>query len=373
MPKTTLSFTHVFHLAGDQILPNYMAITATNAPWHLFLASDRTAWQKDRLVPEFPDRNVLMNTVDPFSYRASADVFNSLRPKLGAARIAVNVTGGTKLMAAAALDFCRSVGGTPIYIDTDRRKIHVLSDGESCMPLPPAIQDVASFVRLAGYHVMSEGRTPDDPTVAARSDLTRKWWRSRRSLHRFLPRFGALADGGMAMTMPDEYPRLVREMLDAAPPPFRSAWAAAFPENCHDWRESCRYAAGVWFEEFCLRRLAGTSSFRDVRMNVVAGLPGEGDNAGQELDIACTDGFSLYIVECKSGSIRQEHVQKLENNVATFGGAFGRGCLASSGDRPGPQRRRIENSRTIGMTLGQANENLAVLLPQIEAGHIVAP
>ena len=47
-----------------------------------------------------------------------------------------------------------------------------------------------------------------------------------------------------------------------------------------------------------------------------------------ELDITFTDGYSLYIVECKAGNVTQEQVMKLQNLVRFYGGTEGRGIVA---------------------------------------------
>ena len=52
-------------------------------------------------------------------------------------------------------------------------------------------------------------------------------------------------------------------------------------------------------------------------------------DAYQELDIVFTDGNKLYIVECKAGNTKSDHIMKLENIVRYFGGIQGKGVLAS--------------------------------------------
>jgi hypothetical protein len=51
-------------------------------------------------------------------------------------------------------------------------------------------------------------------------------------------------------------------------------------------------------------------------------------NAYNELDIVFTDGHSLYIAECKAGTVTQEQVMKLQNLVRLYGGVEGRGIVA---------------------------------------------
>ena len=47
----------------------------------------------------------------------------------------------------------------------------------------------------------------------------------------------------------------------------------------------------------------------------------------QEFDTMFTDGYRLYIVECKTGHINGDHINKLESLVRQYGGIEGRGIL----------------------------------------------
>ena len=66
-----------------------------------------------------------------------------------------------------------------------------------------------------------------------------------------------------------------------------------------------------------------------------------------EFDCVYTDGKSLYLVECKAGSVRQEHIQKLENNLKTYGGLAARGILFTTCSVYYTIRDRIERSTSI--------------------------
>jgi hypothetical protein len=74
---------------------------------------------------------------------------------------------------------------------------------------------------------------------------------------------------------------------------------------------------------------------QDLRINVKLNLNLE-ESKGyssfgveyNELDITFTDGYSLYIVECKAGNVTQEQVMKLQNLVRFYGGIEGRGIVA---------------------------------------------
>lgn len=47
----------------------------------------------------------------------------------------------------------------------------------------------------------------------------------------------------------------------------------------------------------------------------------------REIDLIFTDGYDLFLLEAKSGGVKQQHIQELENLANRFGGAFGRDFL----------------------------------------------
>jgi hypothetical protein len=71
----------------------------------------------------------------------------------------------------------------------------------------------------------------------------------------------------------------------------------------------------------------------------------------QEFDCAFTDGKRLWIVECKAGVVKQDAIQKLENNLRQYGGVAARGLFVS------------------GLPLNDANQSRIDSIPSITAVH----
>ena len=104
------------------------------------------------------------------------------------------------------------------------------------------------------------------------------------------------------------------------------------------WPDFAKYLSGGWFEEFVYlqcKPYEDTGVIQDLRINVKLNLKQENtwnhSNFGaeyNELDVTFTDGYSLYIVECKAGNVTQEQVMKLQNLVRFYGGIEGRGIVA---------------------------------------------
>jgi hypothetical protein len=114
------------------------------------------------------------------------------------------------------------------------------------------------------------------------------------------------------------------------------------------------FLAGKWLEEFVyslLKPLEIEGTIRDVRVGLEAGYPDDTLSAverrAQEFDCTFTDGKRLWIVECKAGPVRQEAIQKLENNLKLYGGVAAKGLLISSFALSRPQANRVARSPSI--------------------------
>ena len=137
-----------------------------------------------------------------------------------------------------------------------------------------------------------------------------------------------------------------------------------------DWPRFAVYLSGGWLEEYVYAQLkpyVEAGVIKDLRINLELALnsPGGGFppyDSFTELDVVFTDGYSLYIVECKAGNVQQEQVMKLENLVRYYGGTDGRGVLATgfppSREVSPPQGRGREHHALLGRHPGRAAEDL---------------
>lgn len=109
-----------------------------------------------------------------------------------------------------------------------------------------------------------------------------------------------------------------------------------YSEDEDDFRD---YIIGGWLEEYIyceLLELLDKQVIYDLRLNMILGV--ESMTAIQEdkrpiyteLDIAFSDGKNLYVVECKSGELKNKGVlTALSTNAQIFGGANAKCILIS--------------------------------------------
>ena len=77
-----------------------------------------------------------------------------------------------------------------------------------------------------------------------------------------------------------------------------------------------------------------------------------------ELDGVFTDGKRLYVIECKSGEVSQNHIQKLANNVMQLGGQAARGILVHSCNLVDSHKERLRTMKNLySLSLSHCNRD----------------
>lgn len=336
-----LEFDVVVHLAGEQTVPNYMGVKLSEAKRHILLVTRKTEKQGEMLSKMFPARERFIENVqvDATDFAAIAEAMRRI-PGLDGLRIGVNVTGGTKPMFAAALDYCREKSFIPFYLDTQNRMISFFSDDFRRLPMPKVFSSVEEFARLGGYRIKGDVKRADDISETRRR-LIKEFWLNKDYVRRVIHEFSKATDRSYE-NRKNNPPECYLDALDLISRPRKGnkkeeqlaeAWEAEFPSGISDWRKAARFGAGEWFEEWLLLQFADSrkgEGFCDLCSGVsLAFFDGDEGRSIQELDLAYTDGYDLTIIECKAGVVAQEHVQKLENLRRQIGGVMGRGFLCT--------------------------------------------
>ncbi|HOD20424.1 MAG TPA: DUF1887 family CARF protein [Candidatus Fermentibacter daniensis] len=356
----------IIHLLGRERMPIYFGMLQFEAPLHVFVTTQDYQHAGNVLSACLPKdcqgRTVLIS--DAFK---PADTRRAIEKQLGklpsTARVAVNLTGGTKLMFAGALAACWELGLEPFYFEINDHNIIFIRDGLT-VPFIGA-RSVDDFFLVNGFDVITSGRWEQNPARSARLNVTRKLWEERKEL--------------VKLYQTSDF----RNYISCMPygksrnPRFSWKWKnsqASFDERgeatlvlngkaipvpkCDDFG---RYLGGEWLEEyvfFLLRAVEEKGLIYDVRIGMEVDYANRTKPLDKmpngEFDCAFTDGKRLWLVECKAGNVKQEHIQKLENNLKTYGGIAARGILVSSFPITSRNAERIGSSTSI--TAVQSNE-----------------
>ena len=350
-----LQFDAVVHLVGEQAVPNYMAVKLSEAPQHFLLTTTKTEPQYRLLSEVCASRDRTIRHVEvPATDYAGIKAALSKIPELHEKHVGVNLTGGTKPMFAAALDFCRERNCMPFYLDTQERAISFFAEGNLKLPMPKVFESVEEFAKLGKYRI--KGRVKRSTDISeARRELVGLFWQNKDWVRRVIAEFSRATDKkfqSQKTCPPGCYTNALNFILsprrgNKKEEALAKAWEAVFPSKKCDWREAARFGAGEWFEEWLLLQFANSrkhDSFIDLCSGVsLSYADGDRSRSAQEIDVAYTDGYLLTLIECKAGAVEQDHIQKLENMRRQIGGAMGRGFLCAINYQDGIVVERVQN------------------------------
>lgn len=270
----------------------------------------------------------------------------SLQKDYPDARYQLNITGGTKVMALAALRvFAREPDTAVVYLDTVAGHLEYLQpETQAPLPLQGSIP-LRPFLKLHGFTVES---------VASDSAEWQARVMQRQSLTTAIAK-SAFADNG----------KFIVSQLNAASSQFtspvvalplrttpRGAWEDILKKSRRlgmvDWddarslrfvsEEAARYFNGLWLEEYIWSKLTGQSGL-DVHCSVKGYWGQDGADSQtrgyNELDIMVLKDNRLHVLECKTGELSRkttpvtEVLAKLRQMAEACGGSLSEAMLVS--------------------------------------------
>jgi Domain of unknown function (DUF1887) len=326
----TNGFDVTFHLFGEQRMPALLGIRQFESKHHIFVnskeypAKSMRAFIKGSGFDELP--------VDPWDAKAVREQIIRRAEKLPVnARIGVNLTGGTKLMFAGALAAARALGAAPFYFDSQNRRVTFVDTFRSASIKP--IDSVKTFLLLHGDELKLSNNGVTAELSRDRRLLAETLWKHRSKIANCYPQLRGFNDTFRPFRVESKPYTFELDKNKVA-----TVVGDGLDLRFVSWPGFAKYLYGGWFEEYAylqFKPYVDAGVIKDLRINVELRLDREcrgkfprWANTHNELDIAFTDGYSLYIVECKAGNVTQEQIMKLQNLVRFYGGVEGRGIVA---------------------------------------------
>lgn len=363
-------FDVTFHLFGEQRMPALLSIRQFQSAHHIFVNSKD--YPASCMRAFLASREMYELTVDPWDDRAVHQKIAELAEQFPEkTRIGINLTGGTKLMFAGALSAAREIGAVPFYFDSKNRRVTFIDSlrREKIWRL----ESIETFLRLNSDGLEVSNSTAVNEMPPERQRLTETLWAHREKVSLLYKELTNYNDE----FKPFEICRSgIKFKLDDSERATCQAYGLdlAFER----WPEFAKYLCGGWFEEFVYlqcKPYEDAGVIQDLRINVKLNLKQESawKHSNEvmeynELDVTFTDGYSLYIVECKAGKVTQEQVMKLQNLVRFYGGIDGRGILACCFPPKSKLiNKKIGDARLISWSGPSLSEQIKTLMNSITA------
>lgn len=329
----------IFHLFGEQRMPNLLGVIQFSSRKHIFVNSAQfPADVMKQFLGEAEYGEIAVDPYDPENVRTT--ILDLIAKMPADAKIGFNLTGGTKLMYAGALAACRKVNATPFYFDFSKKQvINLNSFTKSDIVL---IDSVETFLRLNGdgLTVSKPGLIEQDisPEIFMASRII---WDNRNLI---VSKYRELKDyitGQPFKCFGDDfYAELTIEKQAKLTIGKKSFVFEEFPEFIE-------FLMGKWLEFYIFETLIplkASGILKDIRLGLEVSVKnvdsnnnfksyheGFKENIGyQEFDVICTDGYCLSVIECKSGKVEANHILKISEITKHFGGTMGQGIMISA-------------------------------------------
>jgi hypothetical protein len=300
--------------------------------------------------------NVTKRAIEPYDLASARDTFMNILADLEDHETTLNVTGGTKIMAFAAFEVFREMGKPIIYVDTQDKRIQVLS------PKPKNVQ-FKGVIKVKTYLAAYGQNIEEDHTDHKKVNGHKSAFDSLiRDMEKFANPIGIMNSYAAPLRNARTFPLQVHvDDHHLSLPEFREVLSLFEEYGIIKKKEGkivfprlsdVEFVSGGWLEEYVFD-VVSSLPVTDLRMSVKVKWDQARNAPVNEYDVLFTHENRLYLVECKTkrflGTDRKETndelIYKLENLRDAAGGLYGKGMLVSYRRLTDEQKRRLHTNR----------------------------
>lgn len=316
---------HQINFLGGQLLPIYIGVKEFMPDKIHFIASDESKEGIKILKDIFPEVIFSEFICDPFDFYAIKKRIQSIIEKLDEEDdVLINLTGGTKIMLLAAQSIISEKQVKGFYINQDYSFIEVPSYDKKQIISELSIKD---FFGLSGHKIFSAKTlsdfTPTDFLVsneieafAASNQLYSKVTDYMRKKFRLIPGKGLeTTAGGASIKWDNGYVEIQNNNKSVV----------SFKSN--NVKEL--FFSASWWELIVASEVGKWAKAKEVMLHCELPFKTDDKTLKNEIDILLNTGNKLIFVECKSGNIKQEDINKMKVIKQTYGGIISKSLLVS--------------------------------------------
>jgi|GEM_PF-6056388 len=312
-------------------MPNYIGAEIVRPDIHILLFTDREVSAKSYLRSCLSGK-IEETQVDAYTPDCISQAIRQKVVSMSKIEWYLNVTCGTKIMALAAFQTFRELGGTIFYVNTENSEVIWFNQGGvQCEPLNVTI-DIPTYLKLYGHRILEEG-IPQYPRLASIIlNNYEKWEGFLKQVRR--------TDGEAFLSLLHAYKG------GAIFGCLRRLGYAGNDSEEWGYQNLIDYMKGFWLEDIVYLKLKATAC-TDIRMRVKLGWADIRGGCKNEFDVLAIYANKLYFFECKSGKLDQNDLHKLEALREVTGGTFGRAFLICTQADTGAIRERLRDFREV--------------------------
>lgn len=316
---------HQITFLGGQLLPIYIGIREFAPDKIHFLASEESKEGVKILKGVFPQVKSSEFVCDPFDFLAIKKRIETIFDKLEQEdELLINLTGGTKIMllAAQSIIFEKMVKG--FYVNQDNSYIEIPSYVKSNISSELLIKE---FLCLSGHNIYTAKKFKDFNEKDVKLSFQIETFATTNKI------YSKVTD-----LIRKKYKDLPESGIDQTAGNVEVKWNSSLVEINNNQRTIASFKGqnvhslffnATWWELIVASELNKWVKAKELLIHCE--LPFRSDNKSlkNEIDILINTGSRLIFVECKSGNIKQEDINKMKIIKQTYGGVISKALLVS--------------------------------------------
>lgn len=356
--------THQITFVGGQLLPVFVGIKEFKPDKIHFIVSEESK-DKIALLKSFLSGTQFSESLcNPFDFTSIKTTCESLLSKIKSSDIVqFNLTGGTKIMVLAAQAVLQERSLEGFYISPDNTILRIPDFDLQNITTEITIRE---FLELSGHKINSAKRI---------LDFTEKDFFAAKSIETFARNekvFGTVSkyfrrefnDKGNKIPKNGnvDIDSKVKCVWSKSEITIRKDGVDIFSVNSENIRNLFFYAA--WWELIVAKEISNWPKAKELLVQCELPFKGDSKILKSEIDVLVNLGRKLIFIECKSGIVKQEDINKMKIIKDTYGGVVSKSILVS---RFLPAKNILEKCRelNIGVFYLYEDDNLVHPLSEI--------
>lgn len=317
---------HQISFFGGQLLPIFIGIKEFMPDKVHCIVSKES---KDRVIilkELFKALNFSEFICDPFDFYSIKKKLENIINEIDKNdEILINLTGGTKIMLLAAQSVITDKQAKGFYINQDYSLIEVPSYSRKLINSQLTIKD---FFSLSGHKKFTAKALSDftssDFKVSNEIELFAASNRLYSKVTEFIrKKFKAsLSSKGTEMIANNSSVKWDNELIE-----IRNNDKLVISFNSNNVKDLFFYAG--WWELVVASEVSRWTKAKEVMLHCELPFKSNNKILKNEIDILLNTGNKLIFVECKSGNIKQEDINKMKVIKQTYGGIISKSLLVS--------------------------------------------
>ena len=355
-----------FCLISDQAAPSLLPILDPDfkPKEAVFLVSDKMKSNAEALEKVFKEKNIKVTLVrieNIYDFQEMENCFIELIDQFDGKDIALNVTGGTKLMAIVAQNTFAMSGKPIFYVDSDNNQILFISRNEKGQSIPNKMLncqiDLKTYLSAYGMVYKSTKQPLASEQLITNLEPFIKQYDKYKDDIPLLNSYAAESQkSGFKVDFKHHKVKSFVTLLEE----LHHKNLLDFDRHRIDFRDTVHkdLLNGVWLEEITYKAIENIKSIQDKALSLEVGnssydqskhqyaLKNQGNQ--NEFDIAFMAKNRLHIIECKTqlmnkeGGIKSEEILYKLEALKNYGGLMTKKCLVSYFEVPESVKNRAK-------------------------------